>query len=74
MKHHAATVMGIISVHVPPLKCAILRIVQCAPVVQAVKQTIQLFRKRYTEDMTAMQQMTHVADLSMCIKHIINPV
>jgi hypothetical protein len=44
-----------------------------APVIQTVKQIVQLFRKRYTEDVTAMQQLIRVADSSMCIEHIINP-
>jgi peroxiredoxin len=39
-----------------------------------VKQTVQLFRKKYTEDVTAVQQSTYVVNSSMCIEHIINPV
>jgi hypothetical protein len=33
-----------------------------------------IFQKRYTEDVTVVQQLTHVADPLMCIEHIINPV
>jgi hypothetical protein len=74
MKHHVATVMDVLLTPVHPLKCVALRIVHRAPVIQTVKQTVALFRKRYTEDVTVMQQLTHVMDSSMCIKHIINPV
>jgi hypothetical protein len=45
-----------------------------APVIQAVKQTDQLFRESYIEDVTVVQQTTHVADSLMCIEHIINRV
>jgi hypothetical protein len=44
-----------------------------ASVIQTVKETVQLFRKKYTKDMTAVQQLTRVVDSSMCIEHIINP-
>jgi hypothetical protein len=55
------------------LKCVALRTVQHALVIQTIKQTVQLFRKKYTEDVTAVQQLTRVADSSMCIEHIIDP-
>jgi PHP family Zn ribbon phosphoesterase len=64
---------GVLSTPAHPLKCVILRIVHRALVIQAVKQIVQLFRKRYTEDVTVVQHSTHIADLLMCIKHIINP-
>jgi hypothetical protein len=73
VKHHTATVMGVLSTPAQPLKCVALRTMHRASVIQTVKQTIQLFRKRYTEDVTVVQQSTRVADSSMCIKHIINP-
>jgi hypothetical protein len=44
-----------------------------ASVIQTVKETVQLFRKKYTEDVTVVQQLTRVVDSSMCIEHIINP-
>jgi hypothetical protein len=45
-----------------------------APIVQTVKQSAQLFREMYTEDMTTMQHTTRIADSSMRIEHIINPM
>jgi hypothetical protein len=66
--------MGVILVHAHPLKGVILIIVHHAPVIQAVKQTDQLFRESYIEDVTVVQQTTHVADSLMCIEHIINRV
>jgi hypothetical protein len=68
-----ATVTGILLVHAHPLECVALRTMHRAPVIQTAKQTVQLFSKRYTEDVTAVQQLTHVVDSSMCIDHIINP-
>jgi hypothetical protein len=32
------------------------------------------FQRKVQRDMMAMQQLTHVADLSICIEHIINLV
>jgi hypothetical protein len=43
-----------------------------APVIQMVKKMIQLFRKRCIEDVMVVQQLTRVADSSLCIEHIIN--
>jgi hypothetical protein len=72
MKHHAATVMGVLLTPANPLKCITLRIVHHASVTRTVKQTVQLFRKRYREDVMTVQQSTRVADSSMCVEHIIN--
>jgi hypothetical protein len=66
--------MGVVSVHAHPLKCIISIIVHRAPIIQTVKQTDQLLREMYTEDVMAVQHTTRVADSSMCIEHIINPV
>jgi hypothetical protein len=66
--------MGILLILAHLLEYAILRTMHHALVIQTVKQTVQLFRERYIEDVTIVQQTTHVADLSMCIEHIINPV
>jgi hypothetical protein len=74
VKRRAVTVMGVLSTPVHPLNCIASRTMHRVPVIQTVKQTVQLFRKRYTEDITVVQQSTRVADSSMCIKHIINPV
>jgi hypothetical protein len=40
---------GVILVPVHPLECVVSRIMHHAPIAQTVKQTIQLFRKRYTK-------------------------
>jgi hypothetical protein len=56
-----------------PTKCVILIIMHRVPVIHTIKQTGQLFREMYTEDMTVVQQTTRVTDSSMCIEHIINP-
>jgi hypothetical protein len=45
VKHHGATVMDVVSI----LAHAALKTVHHAPVVQTVKQIIQLFREWYTE-------------------------
>jgi hypothetical protein len=74
VKRRATTVMSVLSTPVHPLKCVTSRIVHRASVIQTVKQTIPFFRKRYTEDVTTVQQSTHVTDSSMCIEHIINLV
>jgi hypothetical protein len=66
--------MNILLVHAHPLECVALRTVHCAPVIQTVKQTVQVFRERYTEDVMAMQELTRVANSLMGIEHIINPV
>jgi hypothetical protein len=50
-----ATVTGVLLVHAHPLKCIASRTVHPALVIQMVKQTVQLFRERYTEDITAVQ-------------------
>jgi hypothetical protein len=68
-----AIVTGVLLVHMHPLKCVALRTVHHALVIQTVKQTVQLFSKRYTEDVTTMQQLTRVVGTSMCIEHIIDP-
>jgi hypothetical protein len=49
MKCHAATVMDIILVPARPLKCVILRTMHRAPIIQTAKQTVKLFRERYTK-------------------------
>jgi hypothetical protein len=74
VKRHVAIVMGVLFTPTLPLKCAALRTVHHVSVIQTVKQTVQLFRKRYTEDVTVVQQSTRVADSSMYIEHIIIPV
>jgi hypothetical protein len=74
VKHRAATVINVLLTSTHPLNCVASRIVHHAPVIQTVKQTVQLFRKRYTEDVTVVHQSTRVTDSSMCIEHIINPV
>jgi PHP family Zn ribbon phosphoesterase len=74
MKRCAATVMDVLSSPVHSLKCIASLIVHHAPFTQMVKQIVQHFRKRYTEDVTVVQQLTRVTDLSICIKHIINLV
>jgi hypothetical protein len=55
MKRRAATVMDILLTPTHPLECVTLRTVHHASVIQMIKQIIQLFRKRYIEDMTAVQ-------------------
>jgi hypothetical protein len=55
VKHHAATVKGVHLTPVHPLKCIALKTMHHVPVIQTVKQTVPLFRKRYTEDMTVVQ-------------------
>jgi hypothetical protein len=72
MKCHRATVSCVISIQAHLLKHVILRIVHRASVIQMVKQTVQLFRKMYTEDATVVQQLTRVVDSLICIEHIIN--
>jgi hypothetical protein len=47
------------------------RTVHRAPVIQAVKQTVQLIKKVYRDVMTA-QLLTRVTDSSRCEEHIIN--
>jgi hypothetical protein len=74
MKRRAATIIGVFLTPAHPLKCVASRIMHRAPVIQTVKQTDQLFRKMYIEDVTIVQQLTRVTDSSMCIEHIINPV
>jgi hypothetical protein len=74
MKHRATTVMGVLLTPAHPLKCVASRTVYHASVIQTVKQTVQLFRKMYTEDVTVVQQLAHVMDSSICIEHIINLV
>jgi hypothetical protein len=74
MKHHTATVICVLSTPTHPLKCVASRIVHHVPIIQMVKQTVQLFRKKYIEDVTVVQQSTRITDSSMCIEYIINPV
>jgi hypothetical protein len=50
-----ATVTGVLLVYAHPLKCIASRTVLPALVIQMVKQTVQLFRERYTEDVTPVQ-------------------
>jgi riboflavin synthase len=73
MKCRAAIVIGVILIQAHPRKHVISRTVHRASIIQMVKQTVQLFRKRYIEDMTVVQQSICVIDSSMCIEHIINP-
>jgi hypothetical protein len=49
MEHRGAIVTGIISFPVRPLVHVALKTVHHAPVIQADKQIVQLFRERYTE-------------------------
>jgi hypothetical protein len=74
MKRRTTIVTGVLWTPAHPLKCVTLITVHRAPVTQIVKQTAQLFRKRYTEDVTTVQQLIRVADSLMCIEHIINQV
>jgi hypothetical protein len=74
MKRRAATVTAVVLIQVHPLKHVVSRAVHRASVIQIGKQVVQLFRERYTEDMTVVQQSTRVMDSSMCIEHIINPM
>jgi hypothetical protein len=74
MKRHTTTVMSVFLTPVHPLKGVFSRIVHHLVIIQMVKQTVQLFRKRYTKDVTTVQQSTRVVNSSMCIEHIINPV
>jgi hypothetical protein len=48
------------------------RTVHRAPVMQAVKQTVQL--PRVHRDVMAAQLLTRAADPSRCVEHIINPL
>jgi hypothetical protein len=48
-KHHNATVMGVVSIPVHPLMHVALKTMHHAQVIQTVKQTVQLFREKYTE-------------------------
>jgi PHP family Zn ribbon phosphoesterase len=73
MKCCAATITDVVLIQAHPLKHVISRTVHRASVIQTVKQIVQLFRKRYTEDVMVVQQSTCVADSLMCIKYIINP-
>jgi hypothetical protein len=49
VKHRSATVIGIISIPTRPITRATLKTMHHALVIRTVKQTAQLFRKRYTE-------------------------
>jgi hypothetical protein len=49
VKHRSAIVMGIVLIPARSLVHVALKIMHHAPIVQTVKQTIQLFRERYTE-------------------------
>jgi hypothetical protein len=48
MKHHDATIIGVVLIPAHTLKRAALETVHCAPVIQTVNQIVQLFRERYT--------------------------
>jgi hypothetical protein len=74
MKRRGATIIVVFLTPAHPIKCVASRIMHRAPVIQTVKQTDQLFRKRYIEGVMVMQQLTHVAYSLMCIEHIINIV
>jgi hypothetical protein len=65
VKHRAGIVMGVLLTPMHPLKYVPSRTVYDALVTWTVKQIVQLFIKRYTEDVTAMQQSIRVADSSM---------
>jgi hypothetical protein len=73
MKRHAATVTDVVSIQTHSLNHVVSRTIHRASVIQTVKQTVQLFRKGYTENVTVVQQLTRVADSSICIEHIISP-
>jgi hypothetical protein len=47
------------------------RTMRHVPVIQAVKQIVQLPKKVH-RDVTVAQLFTHVADLTRCVEHIIN--
>jgi hypothetical protein len=49
MKHRGAIVMGVVSIDAHPLECVVSRIAHRMPVIQTIKQNVQLFRERYTE-------------------------
>jgi hypothetical protein len=74
VKHRAATKKGAILDPVHPLKCIVSRTVHRAPIIQMIKQTIQLLEKgtHRCDDRAAID--TCIADSSMCIEYIINPV
>jgi hypothetical protein len=43
MKHHDVVVMAVVLIHAHPLKCIASGTVHHAPVIQIVKQIVQLF-------------------------------
>jgi hypothetical protein len=65
--------MGVISFPMPTINGDASGTVNHAPVIQMVKQIVQLLKKVH-RDMTAMQLSTRVADSSRYIEYIINPL
>jgi hypothetical protein len=58
----------------PTHACVVLKTMHHAPVIQTVKQTIQLFRESTLRCDGRAAIDTCIADSSMRIKHIINPM
>jgi hypothetical protein len=73
VKHHGATAMGVVLIPARPLEHAVLKIVYRAPVIQTVKQSIQLFEKGTQRCDSHAVMDTCIADSSMIIKHIHQP-
>jgi hypothetical protein len=49
VKLRHATILGVVSILARPLVHIALKTVHRVPVIQMVKQTVQLFKERYTE-------------------------
>jgi hypothetical protein len=49
VKHHIATVMGVVSIPMHPLKFDVSKTVRSAPVIYMVKQLLHLSRTEYIE-------------------------
>jgi hypothetical protein len=65
--------MGTVSFSALAINSDALRTVCYAPIIQAVKQTVQLSEKVH-RDVTTAQLLTCVTDSSKCVEHIINPL
>jgi ABC-type antimicrobial peptide transport system permease subunit len=72
VKRHTAIVMGVILIPTHPLECVVSRTAHRVPVIQTVKQIVQLFRERYIDGCAVIDAC--VMDSSMYIEHIINPM
>jgi hypothetical protein len=64
--------MCVISFPMLAISSYALRTMHHAPVIHAVKQTVQLHRKIHRDVMTV--QLIRVVDSSRCVKYIINPL